>query len=584
MGPPKGFFASLWNFICFLPYFATLLLLGTVKGIVFCPLVCLIVTIGNSAVILGLWPLHVCWTYYSILRAKQLGPVMKLVLCLLLPAALVLWPVVVIVGSIVGGALYGFLSPIFATFEAVGEGKSNKLFCCFYDGTWETIKRSCTVVSDFTDFIYHSYFSIMDDLRQQGPPDGKSYEIRLCYLPGAVIAGLLGLLVDFPMVSLIAICKSPYMLFKGWHRLFHDLIGREGPFLECICVPFAGLAIILWPLAVSGAVLGSMASSIFLGAFAGVVVYQESSFWFGLCYIISSLALYDEYSNDVLDMPEGSCFPRPNYRKKSELSKTDSFTRPSSFRKLPLQLTSFSEPLVDLKPFELLNALFKKCQHHGEIFISEGLITQQDIRDAKTCKGSRVVSFGLPSYCILQLLLRSAKANIEGILMSDGTTELTSRNRPKDAFYDWFLDPFIIMKDQIKALNLSETEEGYLSKLVLLNGDPARLKSSNIGPPPESERRRAELDAIARRLHGLAKNVSRYPTSRRNYQILVRNLSEYLGKKNGDSITSSGSSTVRRSKSAFARVFSQKPFRNRTSYSDPDQEPQSVVTRNVEIV
>lgn len=32
MEPPKGVLASLWNFICFLPYFIGLLLLGTIKG------------------------------------------------------------------------------------------------------------------------------------------------------------------------------------------------------------------------------------------------------------------------------------------------------------------------------------------------------------------------------------------------------------------------------------------------------------------------------------------------------------------------------------------------------------------------
>lgn len=37
---------------------------------------------------------------------------------------------------------------------------------------------------------------------------------------------------------------------------------------------------------------------------------QECSFWLGLCYIVASLSIYDEYSNDVLDLPEGSCFPR----------------------------------------------------------------------------------------------------------------------------------------------------------------------------------------------------------------------------------------------------------------------------------
>lgn len=96
----------------------------------------------------------------------------------------------------------------------------------------------------------------------------------MLYIPGAIIAGGLGVLIDVLVISVVALCKSPYMLFKGWHRLFHDLIGREGPFLETICVPLAGLAIILWPLAVVGAVLGSMVTSIFLGAYAGVVVYQ----------------------------------------------------------------------------------------------------------------------------------------------------------------------------------------------------------------------------------------------------------------------------------------------------------------------
>lgn len=89
-----------------------------------------------------------------------------------------------------------------------------------------------------------------------------------------MLVGLLGILVDVPMVSLIALFKSPFMLFKGWHRLIHDLIGREGPFLETACVPFAGLAILLWPLAVLGAVLASCLSSFFLGAYAAVVVYQ----------------------------------------------------------------------------------------------------------------------------------------------------------------------------------------------------------------------------------------------------------------------------------------------------------------------
>lgn len=109
---------------------------------------------------------------------------------------------------------------------------------------------------------------------------------RPYYLPGAIVAAILGIIVDVPIISFVAGCKVPFMLFKGWNRLFHDLIGREGPFLETICVPFAGLAILLWPLAVVGAFLASVIASIFLGVRAGVVTYQVRDRWFSVCLIL----------------------------------------------------------------------------------------------------------------------------------------------------------------------------------------------------------------------------------------------------------------------------------------------------------
>ncbi|KAF8390560.1 hypothetical protein HHK36_025087 [Tetracentron sinense] len=581
MEPPKGVWASLWNFIWFLPFFIGLLLLGFIKGIIFCPLICLIMTIGNSTVILGLWPAHSIWTYYCIARAKLLGPVLKIVLCLCISVLLILWPLVGIVGSILAGAGYGFLAPLVATFDAVGEGKIDEFYHCIFDGTWSTVQRSFTVVRDVTDVCFHSYFYIMDELQLREPPNGTPYDIRLLRIPGATIAGVLGFMVDMPVVTLVALYKSPYMLFKGWHRLFHDLIGREGPFLETICVPFAGLAILLWPLAVTGAVLGSMVSSIFLGAYAAVVAYQESSFWMGLCYIITSLSLFDEYSNDVLDMREGSCFPRLQYRKQTPLSRTSSraasFSRPNSFRNPPTRSVSLMKS-IELKPLELLDRLFNECQHHGETLVNEGLIRLQDIEHSKSSKGfSRIITTGLPAYCILQALLRSVKANSEGILLRDNITEITTTNRPKDAIFDWFLNPLIVMKDQIKAKNLSEAEDQYLCKLVLLNGDSERLKNLNLGSPPESEQKQAELDAFARRLQGITQSILRFPTVRRRFEELVKVLSEELAKKNGGS-----QSTSTRSRSRLGRIFSQKSFKSKTSNQEP--ETQLVAEKDLEIV
>jgi len=50
---------------------------------------------------------------------------------LLLPVPLVLWPVIGIGGSLLGGIGYGFFAPLLATFEAVGENVKDKFYHCF---------------------------------------------------------------------------------------------------------------------------------------------------------------------------------------------------------------------------------------------------------------------------------------------------------------------------------------------------------------------------------------------------------------------------------------------------------------------
>lgn len=88
------------------------------------------------------------------------------------------------------------------------------------------------------------------------------------------MVGLLGPMVDVPVVTVLVIYKAPIMLFKGWQRLLRDLIGREGPFLETVCVPFAGISILLWPIAVALATLAGITSGFPLGCYAAAVAYQ----------------------------------------------------------------------------------------------------------------------------------------------------------------------------------------------------------------------------------------------------------------------------------------------------------------------
>nr|CAB3487427.1 unnamed protein product [Digitaria exilis] len=550
MEPPSGFWASLLSFLKFLPYFCGLLILGFIKGsditcnpyltlfdlpgVLLCPWACLIMAIGLSTLILGLWPMHLIWTYYCIIRH-----------CLLYQ---------------------------------------------LQDGTWSTITGSCTVVRDVKDLLFHSYFSIMDDLRLQKPPDGKPYEIRspscsfvlVLDIPGALIAAACGLLLDGIMFTLISLYKCPVMLFKGWKRLIQDMIGREGPFLETACVPFAGLAILLWPFAVVGAVLASILSSIPLGAYGAVVAYQESSLIMGLAYVASSVSIFDEYTNDVLDMAPGSCFPRYKYRKSKDDSshgQSATISRPSSFNKdkqegkrPPSRVTSFKNSIDEFNPFKLLDHLFTECRRQGEELVNKGLIIMKDIEETKSGKvGSGVLNVGLPAYVILNALLRSAEANSDGLVLSDGS-EITSDNRPRHTLFDWFFDPLMVIKEQIKAENFTEEEEEYLKMQVLLAGDPNR-KGTLPHVPSLNERKKAEIEAFARRLQGITKSISRYPTAKRRFDVLVKALMSELERTMGGSQSTNGSQAQRLRKSV-ARMLSQKSMGKTANIRDEDPEAQ----------
>lgn len=68
---------------------------------------------------------------------------------------------------------------------------------------------------------------------------------------------------------------------------------------------------------------------------------------------------------------------------------------------------------------QLLDSLFSECRRFGELLVAEGCITREDIQEAKLGKvGQGVLSVGLPAYAILKALLRSAKANSSGLVLS----------------------------------------------------------------------------------------------------------------------------------------------------------------------
>ncbi|CAN6478492.1 unnamed protein product [Victoria cruziana] len=537
--------------------FLTALLLGALKGLLFGPVASFLFVLGNCGVIVALFPAQVVWTVNAVIKTNRFDAALKVVILLALPVVFSLWLALGISGSILVGIGYGFFSPWIAAFEAFRiDGYSKKFLHCLVDGTWATVKGSCTVVRDFADVCYHSYPQFLKEM-QEGNGSHETQTIKLIVVPACITVGLMGLLVELPLFTVISVLKSPYMLFKGWQRLLHDLVRREGPFLETVCVPIAGLAILLWPLIVVASIVLAIFSSIFVGLYGSIVVYQERSFRRGIAYVVAMVAEFDEYTNDYLYLREGSCLPKPQFRKKighhSSGFSVGSVHEPGGlFPPVHQQMSSpdgspgmlipslapnmsVQETIQEVKMVQIWEDMMKACEVSGEELIDVNALTMSDLKE--WCSSSNnnnhpdIVGLGLPSYAILQSLLYSIKTGATGLVLSGGI-EITHLNVPQDRLFDWFFNPVVILRDQIKAIRLEESELRFLEKFTLFGGNIQRMEAwENGSVVPQDMLRNAHIQAISRRLQGMTRSVSKFPTYRRRYCKVVKTLMTYCLQK-----------------------------------------------------
>lgn len=165
--------------------------------------------------------------------------------------------------------------------------------------------------------------------------------------------------------------------------------------------------------------------------------------------------------------------------------------------------------------------LFKSCEVNGRILLREGFIDVKDIEECIVKGDCKKLGIKLPAWSILQCLLASAKSDSPGLLISDEVV-LTKSNWPKDKVFEWFLVPLLVMKEQIKKLQLGEDEEISLRKLIMCYKNERPEEWDNTGFPSTDTVRRAQLQAVFRRLQGIVGSLSRVPTFRRRFKNLVK--------------------------------------------------------------
>lgn len=261
---------------------------------------------------------------------------------------------------------------------------------------------------------------------------------------------------------------------------------------------------------------------------------------------------------------EQSFQTRPKYRKRA-VSQSPEFSvrgnqldegKPSAARmEAPAMLMpsvahsrSVRAVIQEVKMVQIWENMMRSCELRGKALLDDNVITTTDLDEwlkAKNSNEASIIGVGLPSYSFLQTLLCSIRSNSDGLLLLDNV-EVNYLNRPHDKLVDWFFNPIMVLKEQIKVLQLAEGEVRYLEKVVLFgSNNPQRLEAWDSGSLlPQDAVRAAQIEGISRRMIGMMRSVSKFPTYRRKFRHVVKTLLAYSLPKEASIEAGSVKSTI----------------------------------------
>jgi len=145
--------------------------------------------------------------------------------------------------------------------------------------------------------------------------------------------------------------------------------------------------------------------------------------------------------------------------------------------------------------------MMRSMEIRAKELLDANVITSADLLEwlkAKNSHEAPIVGVGLASYSFLHTLAASIKAG-DGILLLDDVV-ITHDNRPQDRLIDWFFQPVMVLKEQIRILQLGEGEMHYLEKIVLFGSNSQRMEAWENGCAiPRDPVRAAQIQGISRR-------------------------------------------------------------------------------------
>ena len=529
--------------VCCLCCCGGLPVLALFKAAIMAPASIAIMSAGCTAAALLMLPRDVLLTYRAAYATAIIGPNVKVLVMLLLPIALALWPCVVFVGSTIVALVWPTLVATTATFDdeenlllggwltrnsSRGSEDSPTLF--------PTIKDALRFTRDFWDFNQHSLFAYLEDVRQ-ARRDGGPFDISFCaLLLGACQASVCALLLLVVGSCLAALKLAPIVLglyvrgvvgiarhlaknacgFSGLDVFFRTwVVGLTGTCIVAMLIPLVATLTLA---------LGVLACG-FAGIHCAVVAYRHGSLCAGSLQMANHCHRADKESTQVItllwcnsDRPDdhACCFPRcfphfnleqrarSNGQRGIHMSRTDAPAADPPAA--PASPSAPAMPLLiaavgDVVPMSaVFDSFFEQCKLVMADGLSRSILTRAALLDLEPA-----IFLGVPACVLLHTAYRSA-ATPEGTLaMADGTI-VTDATRPRNSITQLLYEPLLALTRSLRHASLSQAQFTQLGDAAL--AQDASFASFTSDPP---------VHALLAESLRLAIHVSRLPMFRRRF-------------------------------------------------------------------
>ena len=281
----------LWIFCCC----GCLPIIGIIKGTIIVAPIFIISLLGFTGVAIILLPHDIFLTYKAICKTSIIGINLKILCLLLLPIALISWPILVALASTFYGILYGLFGPTFYTFDSD--------YNLLYGGMGKIFEDTCKFIGDFWDFNYNTYFNYLSQTRKVDNP----FDINIIQIIiGLILAGygsVVGTIVS-SLLWFIKLFPSIYRLYAFLFERYCDLGGLEMLMFSILFL----IAFFLIPAAGVLALLAYIGYGFYGGINCAIEGYKHN-IGRGIISIWNTIYDIDTLSNSLIFERECSCFP-----------------------------------------------------------------------------------------------------------------------------------------------------------------------------------------------------------------------------------------------------------------------------------